>query len=66
MKITDEMIDAGAAAIAPEVWATDAAIFGHLESLNRRGHEHCKNMVRAQAEACLRAALNAEERDHGL
>jgi hypothetical protein len=57
VKITPEMIEAGAQAIAPEVWATDVAIFGHPDSLNRRGHEQCKDMVRAQAEGCLRAAL---------
>lgn len=57
MKITPEMIEAGAQAIAPEVWATDVKIFGHPGSLNRKGHELCKDMVRAQSEACLNAAL---------
>lgn len=57
MDITPEMIEAGAKAIAPEVWATDVARFGHPDSLNRRGHEFCKSTVRTQSEACLRAAL---------
>jgi hypothetical protein len=55
--ITREMVEAGAQAIAPEVWATDPAVFGHPDSLNRRGHELCKSKVRAQASACLEAAL---------
>lgn len=55
--ITDEMIEAGAMAIAPDVWAVDPATFGHPDSLNRRGHELCKSKVRAQAAACLAAGL---------
>lgn len=55
---TDEQIEAGAKAIAPEVWATDVAIFGHPGSLNRKGHELCKATVRSQAAACLSAALS--------
>lgn len=55
--ITEEMVEAGARAIAPEVWAIDPATFGHPDSLNRRGHELCKSKVRAQAAACLEAAL---------
>jgi hypothetical protein len=57
MTISTEMIEAGARAIAPEVWAIDTATFGHPDSLNRRGHELCKSRVRAQAAACIAAAL---------
>lgn len=61
MSITNEMVEAGAAAIAPEVWATDPAIFGHADSLNRKAHEHCKDVVRKQARACLQAAMSLNQ-----
>lgn len=58
MNITAEMIEAGAKAIAPGVWTADPIFEKEPpDSLNRRGHEMCKNIARAQAEGCLRAAL---------
>lgn len=59
---TDQQIEAGAKAIAPEVWAADVSIFGHPDSLNRKGHELCKATVRAQAAACLTAAHSSQTR----